>query len=193
MKRRKLHKIRLDEISAVDRPAQEHARMTIMKRERDDELQMDNSDMAEFMGDSANCAVDANVMFEAAVTDLRQRGFSGTEALRKARQDLPEEYATFAKGKTRPKPDEDEDDDDFDSLVQTEIRKGCPAAVAGQRVLQKYGARPNANRIRKSASTIANFMKQVDDLMIQKRLSRTEAFREVRNRNPDLYAEFQEV
>lgn len=31
-KRRILHKIKLTEISAVDRPCQEHAKMTIMKR-----------------------------------------------------------------------------------------------------------------------------------------------------------------
>jgi hypothetical protein len=83
---------------------------------------------------------------------------------------------------------------DFDALVAAEIAKGCPAAVAGQRVMLRYGTRPDANAVRKSADATVDFMAEVDAVMIAKRgCSRTEAMTEARKRNPELFAKFQEA
>ena len=82
---------------------------------------------------------------------------------------------------------------DFNRLVEDEIRKGAPPSVAGQRVVNRYGARPDASRILKSQNAAGDFMTQVDALMIEKRLPRTVAMREAHQRHPDLYAAYQEA
>jgi hypothetical protein len=51
--------------------------------------------------------------------------------------------------------------------------------VAGQRVINRYGARPYSAQIRKSESVVCHFMTEVDAVMIEKRCSRTEALQEV--------------
>jgi hypothetical protein len=81
---------------------------------------------------------------------------------------------------------------DFDALVEAEVLKGCPRSVAGQRVLQIYGAAvPSSAQIRKSESVVADFAQQVDRVVIEKRCSRTAAMSEVRRRDPAAFAKYQ--
>src|SRR5207237_1356240 len=76
-------------------------------------------------------------------------------------------------------------------LVQAELDSGAPLAVAGQRVLQKYGARAIAPRIEKARTTANDFMTLVNAMMGEKKLSRTAAMQEARKRHPDLFAAYQ--
>lgn len=85
------------------------------------------------------------------------------------------------------------EDTDFNKLVEDEIRAGTPRAIAGQRVLLKYGVRPNASQVSKSRTAADDFMAEVDAVMIEKRLPRTTAMQEVRKRHPDLFTAYQEA
>jgi hypothetical protein len=52
----------------------------------------------------------------------------------------------------------------FECLVAQEIARGCPASVAGARVLNVYGANPDASALRKRASSaVTDFMAAVDE------------------------------
>lgn len=82
----------------------------------------------------------------------------------------------------------------FDALVKAEIARGTPASVAGAKVMNFYGAKPDASALRKSASSaVSDFRSAVDEVMIEKRLTRSAAMTEVRRRSPDLFAKFQEA
>src|SRR5258708_3551041 len=83
--------------------------------------------------------------------------------------------------------------DDFYRLVAAEIAKGAPPSVAGQRVINRFGARPNAAAIRKSAGAVVGFMAAVDAVMLEQRCLRNEAMSIVRKRDPALFSQFQEV
>lgn len=187
-KRRILEKIKISEISGVDRPAMPHAVVAIMKRVRD---QIPAPPIAAPIEKQEP----PPMTFEQTVSAIQRRdNCSGTEALSKARKEHPDAFETF-RG-IRPKKSTkktDDDEDDFDELVEREKARGTPGAIAGQRVLQKYGATPDAARIQKSASATADFMAEVDTVMIAKRLTRTAAMSEVRRNHPDLFAKYQEV
>ncbi len=99
-KRRVMREFRIDELSAVDKPAQAHARMTIMKRADPEE----NDDMRfERIIDQPR-AFDS---FEEACEAIRKaEGCSGTEALRMARDAHPGLLAAYQKaGAVSSRPD----------------------------------------------------------------------------------------
>jgi hypothetical protein len=153
-KKRILEKIRIDEISGVDSPAQQGAAVTIMKRQEPPMNRL-------------------NALEDRAL-ELKDRADTLGQTLAARAQPAPPSQ-------------------DFDALVAAEIAKGCPASVAGQRVVMRYGTRPDASRVNKSASVTADFMAEVDAVMIAKRCSRTEALTEARKRNPELFARYQAV
>lgn len=75
--------------------------------------------------------------FERAALEIQKRdGCSRTDGLRKARQEHPDAYADFNAEPLR------KSSLGFDALVEMEIRKGFPAAVAAQRVVTVHGVRP---------------------------------------------------
>ena len=78
----------------------------------------------------------------------------------------------------------------FDALVQAEIAKGCPPSVAGQKVISNYGVGPDseidARGIEKRQATVEQFITAVDNIMLAKRCSRSEALQHVRRARPDL-------
>jgi hypothetical protein len=79
----------------------------------------------------------------------------------------------------------------YDDLIQAEVRAGAPLAVAGQRVLQKYGAHANPTRLRKASGATEEFLAEVEAVKMEKRCSRTAALQEARRRHPDLYEAYQ--
>lgn len=131
--------------------------------------------------------------FSGAVAAIMKRdSCDRTTALSKARLEAPDAFDAY-QGRTTA-PDEGEDDNtDFNKLVEAEVRKGAPRSVAGQRVLLRYGARPNAAQVRKGQDAVADFTSEVDAVMMEKRLPRTAAMQEVRKRHPDLYEAYQEA
>lgn len=132
-RRRILDEIQIDEISGVDRPCQQPALVTIMKR---------------------NPTVDASTKRKEPVMDFETT---------------------------------------YQELIKVELLAGAPAAVAGQRVLQKYGAHSNVSRIQKTQGASERFMLQVEAVMDEKKCSRTVAMQEARKRHPDLYSAYQEA
>lgn len=74
MPKRIMEDFRIDEISAVDRPAQKGARARIMKRQTED----------------------AKMEFQKRVDEIRKRDdCSQTEAMSKAREEFPDEYEAY--------------------------------------------------------------------------------------------------
>src|SRR5436309_2915519 len=117
-RRRILHKIRLDEISAVDRPAQEFARVTIMKRNGDNmdtELE-DEVAILEKMVETTLSEMEASKAAPADQPDFDR--LTSTQAMAKARRDHPDAFAKY-QGDTHAKAN------DYDDLVAVEIAKGC--------------------------------------------------------------------
>ena len=90
-KRRIMREFSIDELSAVDKPAQAHARMAIMKRADPEE----NDDMQFEKIIDRPLAFDT---FEAAVGHLKTiHRYSGTQALRKARETHPRLFEAYQK------------------------------------------------------------------------------------------------
>ena len=192
-KRRILEKIKLDEISGVDRPCQPHALVTIIKR-REQEPTMNSfaqlEDRALVLKDRVD-VLTKNMAerpepaapipdFDEVVAAIQQRdSCAGTVAFTKARKEHPDIYNRL----NAKKPPEGPHDDDFDDL--------CDAMKPSKE--KYYGARSNADRTQKSANATADFMREVDAVMIQKRLSRTAAMTEARKRFPEKFAAYQEV
>ena len=113
---------------------------------------------------------------------------SSTFTLAKACRERPQAFDAFRTIGTKA------DEDDYAALVTKEMHGGCiPHHVAEQRILQKYGARPDATQICKSESAATDFMATVDAVMLEKGLSRSAAMVEARRRYPGLFDRFQEV
>jgi hypothetical protein len=130
--------------------------------------------------------------FDGAVAAIMKRdNCSRTAAMGKARLKAPDAFEAF-QGRGRAQDEEEDTGADFNKLVEAEIRKGAPRSVAGQRVLHKYGARPNASQIQKNQGATGDFMAEVDAVMIEKCCPRIAAMQEVRKRHPDLYEAYQE-
>jgi hypothetical protein len=197
-RRRILEKLKLTEISGVDNPCQEGARVAIMKRKEP------NMNDTENLLEGALIDLEAQVVdlnkkidvavhaepkqpihineFENTVVEIRKRdGCSRTDALVKARAENPNGFAAY---------NSDNTPQDFAALVAEEIRKGCPAAVAAQRVGLKY---PSA-----AASVIEKagkhpFEKVVDAIMEQDGCSRAEAMARARKKESAKFASYQGV
>ena len=75
-----------------------------------------------------------------------------------------------------------DDAQSYEALIEAELLAGAPLAVAGQRVLQKYGAHFSPRRIQKAQDATARFMTQVEAVMDETGCSRTAALREARKR-----------
>jgi hypothetical protein len=116
---------------------------------------------------------------------FKRDGCSRTDAAAKARNEYPDLWDAY-RDHTVSK------SDDFDQLVAAEMRKGVSREIAGQRVITKYGVRPDATRVDKHEASAAAFTVAVATLMVEKRCSRTAAMAEIRKRRPDLYESFQE-
>ena len=164
-----LKNVEVDEISILSRnwrPAVPSARIKLIKKEG---------------------AMPAS-SFDQCVQDIRKRdSCSRTDALIKARKEHPDLWDRYRDHTVLKS-------DNFEQLVAAEMRKGWPTrAIAGQRVIQKFGALSDATRIEKNAGSVVDFMRAVDAEMIEKRISRTAAMVVVRKRHPALYASFQEV
>lgn len=189
MKRRILEELQIDEISGVDRPCQEHALVTIMKRATEPPEDVANGTKKppmefEQAAPVANKTIAPAMEFEQAVAVIRKRdNCSRTSALSKARLENPGSFTVYR--------ETEDGGTDFDKLVQAEVDSGAPLAVAGQRVLQKYGARAMAPRIEKGRTTANDFMALVNSMMGEHKLSRTAALREARKRNPKLFEAYQ--
>lgn len=96
MKRHYIRAFKLDEISAVDRPAQEHALATILKRdtrEAEDELMRYEKHIS------------GPTSFGAAVDRYRAQGFAGTEAMHLAATRHPDLLAKYQQGEAPPEPE----------------------------------------------------------------------------------------
>lgn len=129
--------------------------------------------------------------FDGAVRNIIKRdNCNRTTALSKARLEAPDAFEAY-KNRGRATDDNEDTGAGFNRLVDDEIRKGTPRAIAGQRVLLKYGACPDASQIRKSQSAAADFMAEVGAVMMEKRVPRTAAMQEVRKCHPDLYDAYQ--
>jgi len=182
-KRRILEKLKITEISGVDRPCQEGARVTIMKREdpkvnklhalEDRVLVLKNraDALTEHLANRAEPAAPIPD-FDTVVASIPKRdNCSGTQAFTKARREAPDAFAAF--NRLVPKKPAKEDDD-FDDLVEA-------------------GKDKHRQRVSKSANATADFMSAVDATMIAKRCSRTEALTAARKSNPKLFAAYQEA
>lgn len=166
-RRRVLRQIKLTEISGVDRPAQEGALVTIMKRADPDERSKEN-DM-NHIDELEGQILDLEAQVEHFAKQLGAGHSPATPITKSGYGDA------------------------FDALVQDEIARGCPPNIAGQRVILKHGTRPDAARIQKSQGNAADFMHEVDRTMLAKRCTRQSAMQEVRKCHPDLYSQFQEI
>jgi hypothetical protein len=191
--RRILEKLVLTEISGVDNPCQEGARVAIMKRKEPnvntEELEgsvIDLEAQVAHLNKQIETAVHAEPKqpiyineFENTVAEIRRRdNCSRTVALVKARAENPNGFAAYNSGNTP---------QDFAALVAEEIRKGCPASVAAQRVGLKY---PDA------AATVIEkakhpFLAAVDAIMQQDGCSRAVAMARARKKEPAKYAQYQ--
>jgi hypothetical protein len=201
-RRRILHKIHFVELSAVDRPAQEGAVVTIMKRAAPEPVAVANLatrvsdvqarlDVLTTKAKKVPRQKEPSMEFEQRVEEIRRRdGCSGTEAFATARREHPEAFAAYRAPRVAKA-----DGADYEALVDAEIAgSAMPRYCAQQRLLQKFGARVDAAAIRKSESAVCDFMAAVDAVMEAKGMtSRTAAMAEVRKSYPELYDEFQEV
>ena len=162
-KRRILEKIEIDEISGVDRPCVEHARVAIMKRAQEPKMNsfaaLEDSvlilkDKVDVLNQNLAARVErAPPDFDAVAATIQRRdGCAGTEAFTKARREAPTAFAAYN---------------------------------------GPNGVRPNANAIGKASAT-ADFMREVEAL-VANGSSKTAAMSEVRRREPELFRQFQEV
>jgi hypothetical protein len=166
-RRRILRKLRLTEISGVDRPCVEGATVTILKRRGDDDPEHEENDMAK-------------------LHELERT----VDGLEKQIAELSKQVADHAA------PEKSAYSADFDALVSQEIARGYPPNAAAQMVLAKHGPRPDAATLRKSLaseSALTDFMAEVDRTMIEKRIPRSAAMSEVRKRDPAAFQKYQEV
>ena len=124
-KRRIMQEFSIDELSAVDKPAQAHARMTIMKRADPEE----NDDMRFEKIIDQPSAFDS---FDEAVEHLKTiHGCSGTEALRKAADAHPRLLEAYQKaGAVSSRPD-------FTKAARPQAVQEWDIAVAG--VMERDG------------------------------------------------------
>lgn len=81
----------------------------------------------------------------------------------------------------------------YEKMVQQEIRKGCSANVARQRVSYAHPALARHQTIAKAAASPAEFMGRVDQVMQARDCSRTAAMQTVRKQFPELFRKFQNV
>ena len=83
--------------------------------------------------------------------------------------------------------------DEFQSLVDAEVgQSACPRHVGAQRVLTKYGSRPDANGLMKMRKASNDFQYCVDEIAKRDGCSRTEALRRARQQHPAQFQAFQE-
>jgi hypothetical protein len=199
-RRRILEKLMINEISGVDRPCHEGARVAIMKRAESDDRQTETDMDVEGLEGRAN-DLEAQIAhltkalaavgqrnrlsaedFEQAVAEIRKRdNCSRTDALAKARKEAPEAFATYCDGSTNA---------DFNALVAEEIAKGCPPAVAAQRVSLRY---PDAAATVITKQDKHPFEKVVDAIMEQDGVTRSVAMARARKKEPVKFAAYQEA
>ena len=86
-----------------------------------------------------------------------------------------------------------DDAQSYEDLIEAELLAGAPLAVAGQRVLQKYGAQCSPRRVLKTQGATARFMTQVEAVIDETGCSRTAALREARKRYPALFDAYQQA
>lgn len=194
IRRRILDELKIEEISGVDSPCQEDARVTIMKRrhtmQREETQTVHDEELEGALTD-----LDARVThltqkldsgsFDSKVAEIRKReGCTGTVAMAKARRQCPDLFeATFSPPIS-----------DYDELVAAEIRKGCSPNVAAQRAaLRCPEAAAQAIERAKISKSSNDFMTEVNRTMIAKNLTRTAAMTDVRRYQPELFAAFQET
>ena len=169
-RRRILQQIKISEISGVDKPCNEHAVVTIMKRAQEPTM-------------TSFAALEDRILI------LKDRADTLTKTVEDRAQPTPEPAAPIP---------------DFDQVVaaiQTRDRCGGTTAMSKARreaptafatYIGNTALSPNANAMGKASAT-ADFMREVDAVMIQKRCSRTQAMSEARRQNPKLFNAFQEV
>jgi hypothetical protein len=84
--------------------------------------------------------------------------------------------------------------DEFQSLVSAEIgRSAMPRDIAAQRILQKYGARPDATSLTKMAKARGDFEEVVTGIQGRDRCSRMVAMRKARQEAPAEFQRYQET
>jgi hypothetical protein len=78
----------------------------------------------------------------------------------------------------------------WEDLVGSEMRKGCNAEVAAQRVAQQHGFPALHNRrIAKAEATADDFQKEAEFVAERDGISRTAALRKLRLENPHYFAQ----
>ena len=179
-KRRILEKLKITEISGVDRPAMPHALVTCLKRAQEEPTMNSFAaleDRVLILKDRADVLITKTLAdrtepaapipdFEAVVAAIEKRdACGGTEAMSKARREAPDAFQVYRRLVPK-KPTKETDHDDFENLVAAGARKSAPAA---------------------------DFMAEVDATMIAKRLTRTAAMSEVRRREPELFVAYQKA
>jgi hypothetical protein len=198
-KKRILEALRISEISGVDRPAQEGARVAIMKRNETQESKMEVEELEGAVIDlearmahlnkaleAANVKpkskdVEAKPDFATTVAEIRKRdNCSRTEALVKARKEQPESFAAYSAGPTNA---------DFDKLVEAEIAKGVAPSVAAQRVGLRH---PEATAAAIAKQDRHPFLKLVDNIQEQDGCSRAVAMSRARKKSPEKFFSYQE-
>jgi hypothetical protein len=199
-KRRVLEKLIINEISGVDNPCQENARVAIMKRENnmteqtedqllDGQLLDLEAKLMEFnkvlaaVGEAAEEADKAAIeqSFEQKVEEIRKRdNCSRTDALSKARKEAPEDFASYCGDGPTPM--------DFDILVASEIQKGCVPAVAAQRVGLKY---PEAAAAMIAKASKHPFEAVVDTIMARDNCNLATAMKRARREQPVKFHHYQ--
>ena len=176
-KRRVLEKLKLTEISGVDRPAQESAHVAIMKRKDDTmddqtpiegiaelegavlDLEAQVADLTKRLAEAdAKLKIDpfkrlGSVDFEQTVTEIRKRdNCTRTEALSKARRENPE---------------------GFEEFQGVEAEADTPAIIA------KAGKTP--------------FEHLVDQIMSDEKVTRSVAMSRARKKEPAMFGHYQEA
>src|SRR6266508_1124882 len=165
MKRRILHKFKLEEISGVDRGAQEEATVRILKRRQETPV---------------NSHEDLQAQLDDRVDELRKSGLSGCDALRQARREAPEKFDTYQESGLAKS-----DDADYEALIKAEIGgSAMPRHIAAQRIIQKYGPRPDANAIIAKGDAAAVFEDIVDNIMRDEGVTRSVAMARARRTHP---------
>nr|WP_281720497.1 hypothetical protein [Nitrosomonas nitrosa] len=168
-RRRIMRSFRLEEISCVDRPAQEGARALLIKREESASQQENESDLAKAIrswlsgyekrsGVRDNNRQEKEVImapasFEAAVQKLRDGGMSATAAMQKVRADHPALYQRFQ-------------NEGAEAVAKANTPKGPPAAVL-------------------------KFRERCEAIQKDRRCSPNEALRRAREAYPEEFAAYQ--
>jgi hypothetical protein len=93
-----------------------------------------------------------------------------------------------------PMPDTSKADDAFEDLIAAEINASSMARhVAQQRILAKYGARPDADALAKARTASDRFHACVDQIAKRDGCSRSEALQRARREHADEFRKFQEA